>query len=280
MLTPSRLSSLSSSADAVLNRSEVPGPWPERIPTTTAPFDTAFVQDTLRHMSQQSATCIDGWSSKLLQQAIECNATIAGDIGTIMAWMTDGQFGPLVMNILRLGRAVAIPKQDGSDGVRPITVSSFFSKLIGSLILRRTKPHCSAHQYAVNIQRGAERIVHLARSAFDDGMGIIRIDIANAFNCAQRSLIDRLLRGSHPDILQYFHMMYGPSAQLAVYGPQQIQFIQFEEGVRQGDAFSAYFFCLLMDQVLVEVKRACPAVQLWAYIFFFFSSVANKWHSA
>ena len=110
-----------------------------------------------------------------MKTAIHADSTIADDLGIILAWIAyshgadnDAEnercpFGKMAMNIVRLGRLVGIPKPEG--GIRPIVISSFLVKLSGALILQRSQVKLSKHQYAVHQQRGAERVVHLARES-------------------------------------------------------------------------------------------------------------------
>jgi hypothetical protein len=181
-------------------------------------------------------------------------------MASIVALVADGmQFGPLVMNILRMGRLVGIPKPDG-DGLRPIIVSSFLTKLAGSAIWRSARPTCSKHQSALQKKRGAEIIIHTAREHYLAEDAIIRVDVSNAFNSASRAKIRRRLEDEKvdPDILAFFRTMYVPNATLALFGKDETAFFNFCEGVRQGDAFSGYFFCILMDAVISEFKEKCP----------------------
>jgi ribonuclease HI len=220
---------------------------------TTIPFNTIAVRKAIKSIPNNAANCIDGWSPALLRQAISTLPDIADEIGFIAAQINDSQFGSLAMGIIRAGRLVAVPKPTG--GIRPITISSFFAKLTGTLIWIKTRPRCSKYQFAIGQKRGCERIIHSTRKALAEGRAVIRIDVVNAFNHANRARIQQLINGMDPDIMSYFQTMYGPKAKLFVYGPSEIDMVEFEEGVRQGDAFSGFFFCLLMDQVCAEFKE-------------------------
>jgi hypothetical protein len=99
------------------------------------------------------------------------------------------------MRILRLGRAVAIPKPDG--GIRPITLTSSFMKLCGLLVWKRSGTVARVHlrhQYAIGSRNGCERIVHNVRADYEQGLAIIKIDIVNAFNETSKSIVFRLLQ--------------------------------------------------------------------------------------
>ena len=244
-----------------------------------APFTKSQLMVVLDKMSRSAASCIDGWSRDLLKTAIYADSTIADDLGIILAWIAyshgtgnDAEnarcpFGKFAMDIIRMGRLVGIPKPEG--GVRPIVISAFFLKLAGALILERSHVKLSRYQYAIHQQRGAERVVHLAREAYDKGLVLIRLDSANAFNVARRDFVYKVLHDMNVDIevRRYFATMYEPVSSLAVYGEAgQIEFVESSEGVRQGDAMSSLFFCLLMDLVCRDVADKFPTVDIWCYM--------------
>ena len=232
---------------------------------TTNPFPGSVVTKAVQRMSPNSATCIDGWTKQLLSQAMQIDETIADDIGILCARINDGEMHDDSMNLIRMGRLVAVPKPDG--GVRPIVISSFLAKLTGSCVLEMAKVRCSEYQYAIARQRGAERIVHLARKAYEEEMAIIRLDSSNAFNVTPRAIIAEAIADT-PDVLRrYFNTMYVPKSDLVVYGPNgQHRIVESEEGVRQGDAASALLFCKVMDIAMRRIKQQHPEVQLWCYM--------------
>jgi hypothetical protein len=111
------------------------------------------------------------------------------------------------------------------------------------------------------------RIVHLARHAASCGKVILRFDSANAFNVASRSRIRQLLADGDPEVLRYFATVYVPTSDLCIFGPEGARhYVRSDEGVRQGDAFSAFFFCVLMDQVCFAVKERFPDAHVWSYM--------------
>ena len=233
--------------------------------TPTDPFSAAVVWQVLKKMSRNAATCIDGWTKDLLKQAMCVDSTIAEDIGYVCALVNNGSLSPLAMNIIRMGRLVAVPKPDG--GARPIVISSFLAKLTGACVMQTAKMKCSHHQYAVSSHRGAERIIHLARHDYEAGRAIIRLDSSNAFNVAPRAKIAEILRTAPDEMRNYFNAIYEPSATLILYGPDdKHSAICSEEGVRQGDAASALLFCKLMDIACCKITNAIPEADVWCYM--------------
>ncbi len=67
---------------------------------------------------------------------------------------------------------------------------------------------------------------------------------------------------------RYFNTIYGStSAKLAVYGPSaRTEFVEVSTGVRQGDAWSSYFFSLVMDIVRKAIPRRLPHAIIRIYV--------------
>jgi ribonuclease HI len=233
----------------------------------TLRFARELVKEVVQNMSRNASTCIDGWTKDLLWDAIEVDGEIADLIGAVCASINNGEYPEEMMELIRMGRLVGIPKPEG--GVRPIVISSFLAKLTGACVLRSTKVKCAKTQFAVGKPQGAVRVVHLARAKYREGKAIIRIDSTNAFNIAPRVVVARALMTSDapPELKAYFNAMYMASSKLAVYGPDgRFETIESEEGVRQGDAASTLLFCKVMDVACAKLKAAHPSVSVWSYV--------------
>jgi hypothetical protein len=249
-------------------------------PTTrmVAPFSGDTVLSIVRKMSRSAATAIDGWSRDLLLQAMTTDGTVADMLGTVLAWIAASNgpddkthFGKRAMDIVRAARLVAIPKPEG--GVRPIVISSMLAKLAGAATLRRCEVKQLQGQYGISINNGAQRIVHLAREALAAGKAVVRLDIRNAYNeCKRAKVLAELQRmvsedGAHSDLVAYFSTMYGPTSQLFVFGPGgKCEVVEADEGVRQGDAPSSYYFCVVMACVCAQLRRKYPDLNIKAFM--------------
>lgn len=244
-----------------------------------APFSKNDVCNSLKKMSKTAATAIDGWTKELWEQAITQNGEIAEMLGVILSQISKSHgtqeqisktgeilYNRQFMDIIRAGRLVGIPKPDDPKGVRPIVISSFFSKLIGSMIYRRSGVRSLRNQFAISQRNGAHKVIHKVRERYNQGWAIIRLDSSNAFNITKRKYIQERLEElykngdvNHQDMLQWFQTAYEGASDLFVYGPDgRIESIKSDEGSRQGDALSALYFCLIMECFSDDLLKEFP----------------------
>jgi hypothetical protein len=229
----------------------------------------SVVRDALARMPKDAATCIERLTPRLLLQAIAIQPRIATHLGVVVGRMLNGQYEERVYQFLRLGRIVGVPKPEPDRGaVRPITISSFFAKLVGSIAMHIDEPKCSVHQFAMSRKNGCQTVVFNVREEYERGDAVIRFDVKNAFGTAQRHRIAAALdelsvrdNKEHTHIRRYFDLMYRPHSHVVAFGPhRQREFIPFDEGSKQGDSPSTLFFNLLLDVVIrdiVEGAKAC-----------------------
>ena len=306
------------------------------------PFDANRVNKVLSKMPTQAASCIEAWNPRLMTAAIDVIPAIADQLGHVLSLIINGRFSDRVNDILRLGRLVAIPKPpaEGTAAppttstrtttssttsadaaaaatatnptapapIRPITLTAFICKLIGSLAFHMhfggRRPHLDG-QYAVGAAEGVQRVAHAVRAEREKGAAVVRLDISNAFGTCQRHHIAALLNemsdksnvettpsgtdnnedatavnteytdnheANYIDsaylLKRYWNLMYGStSAKLAVYGPSgRTEFIDVNEGVRQGDSNSTYLFCLIMDKVRTAILARLPHAKVRVYV--------------
>jgi hypothetical protein len=230
---------------------------------------------TVNKMSKHAATAIEGWNRNLMMTALTANNMIADDLGVIAAMIATSHttkedynnhnfvyFTREVMDMVRAGRLVGIPKPEG--GMRPIVIGSFFAKLTGSAILQRAGVKSIPGQYAINYPNGAKVIGHIARKEYNDGKAIIRLDIKNAFNTTVRKrILEQLMEEKFDeDVISYFTTMYQPASHLFIQGrKQQYEVIEANEGIRQGDGPSSFFFCLQMRKARDIIVEQHPREQ-------------------
>ena len=164
------------------------------------------------------------------------------------------------MQCVRASRMVGIPKPDG--GVRPIAVSKFFLKLIGSMALKSGRSRLEPWQYCEsgNIA-GAKTIVHKCRKLLEEGYTLCKFDLRNAYNEMPRALCAlAVVSANSPSLKRYFTTTYLRVSDAVIYGPGGYTTIQMREGVRQGDATSSYIFCKALDIILKEIVTEWTAM--------------------
>ena len=240
------------------------------------PIHPTLVLATVKKMSKHAATAIDGWNRNLLMTALTAEPDLAESLGIVLSMIasshttqdnTDGVipfvwFNKTVMDIIRAARLVGIPKPEG--GLRPIVIGSFFAKLVGAALLRRSGVRQIPDQYAIGTVNGAKTIGHIAREEYQArNKAIIRLDIKNAYNSTVRKEILAQLKDTEEkidsDLICYFNTMYQPSSTLFIFGKkQEYETIETDEGIRQGDAPSSYYFCLVMRKVRDKLVEQFP----------------------
>ena len=237
-------------------------PQYDNAPTYVAPFSAEETAAAMKAQNRQSSTAIDWWTKDLINTAIAHDPTIRDDVAHLLTLIAERQFGTLGTEILRATRAVAIPKADAPDDVRPIGISSLWMKLVGTIMAKRSGTRVSRHQYAINSPNGCTQMFHKIKDQYiAHGATIIRLDISNAFNSASRRRIMQLLSRDKSDpLIAYFKTAYDDNTTIA-YGPEgRMELIKFQEGIHQGDATSALLFCVLMDEIIQHILNKVPEV--------------------
>jgi len=231
-----------------------------------------IVMSVLKKMSKSAANALDGWCRDLLMCAAIGDHTIITELGTILSWIISSNtnnntslvntfeyFDETVMIILRASRLVGIPKPD--NGIRPIVIGSFFIKFAGTCILKRCGYNKIPDQFAFNVINGAVIVGLKSRVLYQQGKALIRFDVKNAYNATPRKRVLQIMEEDNiePDLITYFHTVYGPNSDLVMYGPDyKVHIIKAEEGLRQGDAPSTYLFCLVMRRVRDAIIQKYP----------------------
>ena len=172
-------------------------------------------------------------------------------------------FSEKAMDVVLAGRLIGITKANGD--VRPVAIGCFLIKMLGTLLLMRSHPariensiFTLADQYAIRVEDGAQRVIHTLRKSFRTGKAILRFDIRNGFNSAKRKQMLKALKDMKMprDVIEAYYTLYGRSSKLVVYGPDgATMIIDADEGCRQGDALSAFFFCATMHKLPQMVRE-------------------------
>ena len=242
-------------------------------PVKVTPIQKSAIIESVKKMNKHAAKSIDAWNRNILMTALVVDPSIAEDLGEIVSMIASSHttkedyettpfvhFDRFTMDIVRAGRLVGIPKPEG--GMRPIVIGSFLAKLTGSAILRRCGVNSIPDQFAINQPNGAKIIGHKAREYYiSKEKAIIRIDIKNAYNATVRKRIVEQMTEEKmdKDLICYFNTMYQPASKLVILGrKQQHEIIESDEGIRQGDGPSSYFFCLAMRKARDIIVKTYP----------------------
>ena len=213
--------------------------------------------DALEAIRYNAAPAIDGWSRDLLQCILD-DREMTENFLIVLKRITPGGFGRLVMSCILASRVVPIPKPCG--GVRPISISHVFLKLAGGIAMRMGRDQLAAWQYAEHRLQGTTQIIHKCRDHLHAGRCIAKFDLRNAFGSIPRALCAAAVsQAKSPMLLEYFRTVYLQPTHGVVFGPDgRTHSFEMTEGVRQGDATSAYIFCRALD---VVVRRLLDAVR-------------------
>ena len=216
-----------------------------------------MLRKTMFNIKWNAAQAIDGWGRGLLDFVIDSDAEIAELLLTIIGYIIEGKFDGLTMDCVLATRVVAIPKIDG--GVRPISVSNFFLKLAGGMALRSGRDKLREWQYAeTGNVLGAKIIVHKCRQLLKQGYTLAKFDIKNAYGEMPRALCAEVVeKAKCPALTAYFKTVYLRASRGVIYGSGTFEVISLKEGVRQGDATSAYIFCRALDVIIAEIVEEC-----------------------
>lgn len=272
---------LSSAADAPelpfeakvegMKKKVLDGSFESSIPRrTVAIFSPDEVLKALRKCSGQAANAVDGWSKRLLEQAISANGEIAPMLGELLHFILTAPISPFLQQSVNLARGIALPKPD-SPGIRPICISNIFLKMLGLMAMERDGTLPSHLQYAISVKEGARRIIHKVRNFIDknpDG-AVLRFDISNAYGTLGRHITEDVAKTLDSTMQQYFRLVYGRPTSVAMFGPETTNFIPLGEGVKQGDATSSLLFCLGIDRALKKIEDALQQRGIRAEIYMY-----------
>ena len=174
-----------------------------------AAFSSESVMEVVRRLPTQAAPCIDGWNAKLLRTVVSVLPGAAALLGELSASIVNCAFDDLGMDILRAGRAVAVPKDAVAGpgaGIRPISLSSFLLKFAGSCVYKASGADTVRlkNQYALNRANGTHTVAHLTRAEFEAGYAIFRGDCSGAFDNVRRIDVLRVLYSKDGVIQKFF----------------------------------------------------------------------------
>ena len=107
--------------------------------------------------------------------------------------------------------------------------------------------------------RAVSAIVH--DKGENEDMGLLKIDLCNAFNCISRNVFLEEIDKEIPELSQWARWCYGSKSHLWFHDVT----IESSEGVQQGDPLGPLLFSLGLRRITSAIKERFPhlAMQLW-----------------
>lgn len=155
-------------------------------------------------------------------------------------------------------RSVLIPKKD-SSGWRPLSIGEAWYRFVGRVAMKlvgaQVGQELAPIQLGCGIKGGCEiagRMAPLIVNS-DSNVGIISLDIANAFGTIPRELIMRGILKYVPELSKWFAWAYGCGSLLLHSSGTRVGFNS--TGCRQGDPLAGLCFCVGFQFPLQEIQE-------------------------
>ena len=148
--------------------------------------------------------------------------------------------------------------------LRPINSGSLLAKTVLKAVLatpaaERAAERTAPFQLSMGASRGAEKLIHICRAAYENKWLVGKNDFANGFNsmCRQKML------DSHcklfPEGTTVFNFFYGTDSPVFLFdADNDIITLQSSQGSRQGCAAGTHGFCLGLHPMLHELQLLFP----------------------
>lgn len=229
-------------------------------PLIVPPFFAEDVEKVINRTSSGSAACWSGWTKELVQQAAKATPRLFEAYGIFLAKIQACN-DPKLLSFIRAGKLIALNNAKNANDEpdpRPITISDYWTKVLGTLAMEKSRyelPPCQrgvchkggTHQAIVEIQRAYDDNKHLGKTC-------ATFDVKNAFNSTLRSAIKAkldTLGESARFLLEYFRFMYGTSSDIFIRAKQTFDCYHSQTGVRQGDMPASLLFALVFSDAAV-----------------------------
>ena len=159
-------------------------------------------------------------------------------------------------------------KKSGAADVRPIACGETLRRIVEQAILRKVqldavdqlKPlqvGVAVKNAATNIALACSRL--LPRIRKDASVGILQIDLRNAFNTVDRAAVLRQVRAKAPMLLPWAQLSLGGRSLLLC----RDQRIYGHSGVHQGSLLGPLLFALALDEIIGPICREYAGSDVW-----------------
>jgi hypothetical protein len=230
----------------------------------------AEVELGIRQLQHGSASGSSGWTNAAIQSV--CLA--AGDSTPLLTAITrffnkclQGTLSVGCKDLWTVSRAVLLPKKGG--GWRPLGIGESWYRLMGRIVSKKVSTTIGQQlrpiQLACGTRGGCEIAARLGQEVWstdtqgliDGHLAVATLDIKNAFNTIRRGLVWSGVLKYCPSLARWFRCFYGGSSRLRLTSGDWVG--NTYTGVKQGDPLAFAFFCMGMQQPLLDLQTELAA---------------------
>jgi hypothetical protein len=249
-----------------------PDEWTTRDlePVEKISFEWDTVAKALQAAPNGSAAGLSGFRQEWLKPLTFRNhledVEVRTQLVTFFTTVANGEVPQVIVPLMSMCQLIAIPKPADPLDPRPIALGETFLKTTDRCILQLHKSDASEMMRRVNqlgssIPGGVEASAHAIRTLHlaDPENITLSLDLMNAFNEMSRLAICRAIKRHYPHLLPYVKMILNdPSALFILDENGEFVLINSSEGVKQGFPLSGFLFCLVLYDLLLDMKESCP----------------------
>ena len=226
--------------------------------------DDDLIRDVVRQFSEASG----GGPSQLLpihlKEAVSCGSDIT-ELKLVRALRrfvdlcASGSLPTQLSEFMTAANLIPLKKKSGPKDVRPIACGEVLRRVVEQVILRKqlptVKPHLEPEQVGVGIKDAATQTAIacsqlLPKIAQDPRIGLLQIDLKNAFNSVLRAAVLRQVQQRAPAMFPWAKWSLGGQNLLVC----QEETLHGVRGVQQGSPLGPLFFALALQEVLAELR--------------------------
>ena len=203
----------------------------------------------------------DGWTNKLLvqvsSQGVEDQdaSPFHNLVADLFNLMYSDSLPTISRDIAVMVRSVLLPKPNG--GFRPLGIASSIFRLASRIAAGHYEhvADLSTMQLAITVKNGVTIGSQKAQLAYDEGYGILSLDIRNGFNVTRHLPVYNALAAKPAlrGLIPFFRFAYDKPAELWSSSGELVG--TAATGLRQGDNLASLYFCLVIDPCLQEIAQ-------------------------
>jgi hypothetical protein len=226
-------------------------------------------------LANGSAPGWSGWTKELMNAACKADPQLYNELGELLACIQSST-DIRISSITRVGKLIALDNSKCASDTpdpRPITISEFFSKLLGLLAMKKARWSLHETQRGVCHKGGTHQAIVEIQHQYDKHQTrvVATFDVKNAFNSTSRESVHALLVRSGVSalhLLEYFRWMYGSKSDIFIRTRDGFDKYRSEQGVRQGDMPASLLFSLIFTEAAVRAGSGFEDIlhTLWLYL--------------